>query len=132
MILERVWEVLENGEWESRQALREASGVEYHILDRIINFLVRWNFVDIERVPELLVRRKAGMISPVEAFNVLRVTAVSSPVPSGRHRLAERVACRICGARSFNFTSRNQVECIQCHEKQWFTLETNKPLIEQK
>jgi hypothetical protein len=126
MTLEIVWRVLEDGEWGSRQTLREASGLDYAILDRMIQFLQRWKFVDTQRSPEVLVRRKAGAISPVETIKALRTITRSSPVPIGRRRLAQRVACRICGGRDFNFTGRNQVECVQCHETEWFTIESHK------
>ena len=127
MTLETVWRILENGRWEPRAALKEASGVDDETLTNIINFLNRWNFVDIERSPEILVRRKPGAISPVETLQLLRqITDRASP-PTPGHRFAERVACRVCEGRNLSFIGINEVECNQCHEKQWYAVETPDP-----
>jgi len=132
MTLEGVWEVLENGRWESKQALREASGVDDNTLSRIINFLDRWDFVEIQRTPDLLVRRRPGAISPVETFNLLRSINGGLSVPSRHRRLAERVACRVCGGRNLTLVNANEVECVRCHEKQWFALEIGEPLTDRE
>lgn len=128
MTLEGVWEVLENGRWESKEALGEASGVDENTLIRIINFLDRWDFVEIQRTPELLVRRRPGALSPVETFNLVRAVNGRLSVPSRHRRLAERVACCVCGERNLSQVSGNEVECSRCHEKQWFALEIGEPL----
>jgi len=67
MILESVWSVLPEGRWESAKALEEASGLDEGTLKRVVDFLVRWEFVESKHFPELQIRRKAGTISPVEA-----------------------------------------------------------------
>jgi len=132
MTLESVWAILENGEWESKQALREASGDDEDTLSRIINFLHRWNFVDIQNSPNLLVRRKPGTISPLETFDLLRAITNHPSPSSTRRKLAERVACRVCGERNLRFIGANEVECARCHEKQWFALETKEPFTQHK
>ena len=123
--LERVWRLLEDGEWGSKQTLSEASGLDYETLDPIIQFLTNWEFVDVERSPELLVRRRASVESPMEVAKTLQALALSEDEPSNQRRVAERVACRVCGGRDLKFTDRNQVECTQCHETQWHTIQTN-------
>jgi hypothetical protein len=127
MNLESVWTVLENGSWESKQALGEASGLDEDELTRIIAFLDRWNFVDVQTSPEQLVRRRPGAVSPVETFQVLRAIS-AEPVPSTRHRLAERVACYACAGRDLSFVRRNMVECVRCHKKQWYAIEIDETL----
>jgi hypothetical protein len=125
--LETVWRILENGEWEPKATLKEASGVDDETLTNIINFLNRWNFVDIEQSPEMLIRRKPGAISPVETLSLLRqITDHLSPPTTGR-RFAERVACRVCDGRDLSFIGANEVECNQCHEKQWYAAEKPDP-----
>ncbi|MGA2784402.1 MAG: hypothetical protein ABSF09_06865 [Candidatus Bathyarchaeia archaeon] len=123
MTLEGVWEVLRNGQWESKRTLSWASGMDDTRLGRIIDFLERWHFTETRNAPDLQVRRKPGAISPVEVITLLRSIAKQSPWIRRRLRLAERVACRACGGRNFNFLGNNQVECPRCHEKQWYTIE---------
>ncbi len=126
MFLEAVWSVLPEGKWESAKALEEASGLDEGTLKRIVDFLVRWDFVESRQFPELQVRRKAGTISPVEVVSLLRSVATGQPgllIPTGGVRLAERVACRACGGRTLSFLGENEVECAGCHEKQWYALE---------
>ena len=120
--LKSVWHSLEGGKWKSEAALRQACGADDDTLTRIINFLARWQFVDIKPSPELLVRRKPGSISPLETFEILRRLASGSPPPTTRPRIAERVACRRCGSPELRFLGVNEVECTRCHEKQWYTI----------
>jgi hypothetical protein len=122
MTLEVVWQILEDGRWESKEALRKASGLDDDTLTTIINFLNRWNFVDVERSPELLVRRKPTSISPIETLELLREITTPSQVQSN-NLLAERLACRVCSGRDLSFIGINEVECNQCHEKQWYAME---------
>jgi hypothetical protein len=126
MTLERVWEVLRDGRWESKRTLSSASGVDDARLDRIINFLERWHFTETRKAPDLQVRRIPGMNSPVKVITLLRSLANQSPFKPGRFRLAERVNCRACGARNFNHLDENEVECTRCHEKQWYTIEIKR------
>jgi hypothetical protein len=126
MFLEAVWSALPEGKWESAKALGETSGLDEGTLKRIVDFLVRWDFVESRHFPELQVKRKVGRISPVEVVSLLRSVTSSQPgllIPSGRVRLAERVACRACGGRTLSFLGENEVECVRCHEKQWYALE---------
>ena len=129
MTLESVWEVLENGKWKSKQALKEASGVDDTTLGLIVSFLDRWNFVDIRRSPELLIRRKRGVVSPVKTFDLLSVISAGQSIPITRRRLAERVACHVCNGRALNLVGVNEVECARCHEKQWYAIETGETII---
>lgn len=129
MFLEAVWSVLPEGRWESAKALEEASGLDEATLRRYVDFLVRWDFVETRHFLELQVRRKAGTISPVEVVSLLRSVTTSQPgllIPSGRVRLAERIACRACGNRTLSFLSENEVECTRCHERQWFAIEVGE------
>jgi len=128
MTLETVWRTLENGKWEPKSALLEASGVDDETLTNVINFLARWNFVEVERSSELLIRRKRGAISPVETLEVLSGIADGESISKTRRTLAERLACRVCDGRELNFVGENEVECNECHEKQWYSLETPEPL----
>ena len=122
---QNVWDLLENYQWRSKQTLSEASSVDIDTLDRLINFLDRWGFVEIRRTPELLVRRGPGAVSVVETFNLL--CSINRGLPdSGRRRVAERVACRVCGGRNLSSVGENLVECMECHEKQWFAVEVDE------
>ena len=116
--LETVWDKLKENEWESRTELAAACGEDTASLTRIISFLDRWGFVDVEDWPELRVKRKSNAISPMETFQLFREL-----VPTNFERvIAERIACRSCGGRKLRFIQRNQVECATCKEKQWYTV----------
>lgn len=125
MTLEEVWKVLGNGQWESTRTLSWASGLDDARIGRIINFLDRWDFAETRNAPDLQVRQKPGATSPVEVISQLRAIANQSQLHR-RLKLAERVACRECGERKFNFLGNNQVECVRCHEKQWYSIELNE------
>jgi Zn finger protein HypA/HybF involved in hydrogenase expression len=126
--LENVWEILEDGRWESKVTLEKISGIDDGSLNRIISFLNRWNFIEIKRTTELLVRRKPGTASPVQVFQLLSSIGSEQVTTEKRHMLAERVACRSCGGRQLEPIEDNEVECVTCHEKQWYTLEVDKSL----
>lgn len=105
--------------------LCELSSVDDDTLDLLVNFLDRWGFVEVRRTAELLVRRKPGAVSVVETFNLL--CSINRGLPdSGKRRVAERVACRVCGGRNLNVVGANLVECTGCHEKQWFAVEVSE------
>jgi len=123
MTLQAVWQALRDGGWASKQSLREASGVDDITINQIISFLDRWDFIDILQSPELLIRRKPGAISPQETFALLTEMATTSQLTK-RPKLAERVACRLCNGRKLSFVGKNEVECNQCHEKQWYAIES--------
>ncbi len=126
VFLETVWAAVPEERWESAETLGRTSGVDADTLKRVVDFLVRWDFVETERFPELRIRRKAGALSPVEVVGLLRTVTSTQPTPlkqNGRARLAERVACRTCGNRNLTFLTENEVECTKCHERQWFAIE---------
>ncbi len=126
MFLETVWAALPEERWETAEALERTSGVDEDTLKRVVNFLVRWDFVETRRFPDLRIRRKAGALSPVEVVGLLGAVTSTKPIQleqNGRARLAERVACIACGNRNLIFLTENEVECTKCHEKQWFAIE---------
>jgi hypothetical protein len=127
MFLETVWSAIPELEWETPEALKKTSGLDEGTLRRTVDFLVRWEFVEVRQYPGLQIRRKPGAVSPVEIVNVLRsIGDAESSTPSGRVRIATRVACRACGHRKLTLSGHNEVECATCHEKQWFALEVDK------
>jgi Zn finger protein HypA/HybF involved in hydrogenase expression len=118
-----VWDKLKDGEWESKTELEAACGDDLGSLTRIINFLERWDFVDVQKWPELRVRRKSNAFSPMETFELFRELA-----PAKIERvIAKRIACRNCGGRELKFVERNEVQCTTCREKQWYTLGREDP-----
>ena len=130
MTLEGVWEVLEDGQWESKTELGAASGVDENTLNSLINFLDRWNFIEVRRDPELQVRRRpSAALSPLDVIQILHSIANEPADPRTGRTIAERVACRSCGGSQLELTGENEVKCTTCHEKQWYKLEhRNTPL----
>jgi hypothetical protein len=127
LLLEAVWSAIPELEWETPEGLEKTSGVDEGTLKRIIEFLVRWDFVEVRLSPNLQVRRKAGAISPVEIASSLRIVSeIEKATPSGRVRIATRIACRACGGRTLSFSGPNQVQCAYCYEKQWHAIEIDK------
>lgn len=130
MSVDAVWRSLPELGWATTKSIREASGIDEHRLNAILNFLIRWKFVETRANPTFSVRRKAGARSPVVAFGVLRTFTDIETSLGNRQRqvnLAERVACRECGGRSFKFLKQNLVECNQCHERQWYAIKVGTP-----
>ena len=130
MFLEAVWSAIPELEWETPEALKKTSGLDEGTLKRTVDFLVRWEFVEVRQYPGLQIRRKPGAVSPVEIVSLLR--SIGDPKPltqNGRVRIATRVACRACGRRNLTFSGKNEVECATCHEKQWLTLEIDKAAL---
>ena len=124
-----VWDALEEGTWMSPDVLRQASGVESERLNRIVNLLHRLRFVEIEMFPELRIRRKEGVMSPIPVFQLLRELANKEYDPAVCERprgIAKRVACRSCGGRRLKDAGENEVECLSCHERQWLRIEINQ------
>lgn len=124
MLLENVWSALSVDGWKSAETVQERAGIDADTFRRVIGFLVRWNFIETRKSPSLQVRRRSGTISPVDVASLLQsVTGQPGLSPTKMQgNLAERVACRACGGRSFSFLGENQVECKGCGEKQWFTI----------
>jgi hypothetical protein len=127
MFLETVWSAIPELEWETPEALKKTSGLDEGTLKRTVDFLVRWEFVEVRQYPGTQIRRKPGALSPVEIASALRSIGDAKPqTTSGRVRIATRVACRACGHRNLTLSGNNEVECATCHEKQWFALEIDK------
>jgi len=129
MFLESVWSAIPELEWESQETLKQTSGLDEGTLKQTVEFLARWEFVEIRQYPDVQIRRKPGALSPVQTVTLLRsIDEPKSPEPSDGVRIATRIACRVCGCRNLTLTGHNEVECETCHEKQWFSLDrkTNK------
>jgi len=126
MFLETVWDALPEKRWASTEALEKTSGVDSATLRRVVDFLVRWDFAETTKFPEPRIRRKAGALSPVEVLSLLRTVNRTQPTPRTQPphaRIAERVACRACGNTNLIPSTRNEVKCTKCNEKQWFAIE---------
>ena len=123
MTLEGVWGALKDGRWESKTELGAASGVDVNTLTPMIDFLDRWNFIEVRRSPELQVRRRYTIISPIETYQLLQSIATQPAASRKVQTIAERVACRSCGARQLKLSGQNEVKCTKCHERQWYKLE---------
>ena len=134
MLLEAVWLAIPELEWETPEALGKACGINEETLKQAVEFLIRWDFVEVRKYPYLQVRRRAGTISPVELGNLLRcsVSETETATLSGRVRVATRVACRTCGCRSLAFSGPFEVECANCHDRQWYAIDKSQKLKERK
>lgn len=126
MILDATWSAVPEGRWISRRALKEATGTDDVTLTRVINFLTSWDLIESRTSPEVQLRRKEGAIDPVKAVDQLQEIIANGPsriVTSGRRRIAERLACRICEGESLDYVGGNMVECHRCHERQWYAID---------
>lgn len=127
MLLETVWSAIPELEWQTPEGLEKTSGLDEGTLKRAVDFLVRWEFVEVKTYPELQVRRKPGAVSPIEIANLLRsVSETETATQNGRVRVATRVACRTCASRTLSLSGPNEVQCANCHEKQWHAIEIDK------
>ena len=127
LFLETVWSAIPELEWETPEAIKKTSGLDEGTLRQAVDFLVRWEFVEVKQYPGMQIRRKPGAVSPVEVVSVLRrIGEVKPPTPRGRVRIATRVACWACGQSNLTLSGQNEVECKNCHEKQWFAIEIDK------
>ena len=122
MTLEEVWQILEDGRWASKRTLKEACGLDEGTTDQIIKFLNRWAFIEVQSSPELRLRRRTGVISPLETFDLLSMINQNPSIM--HHKIAERVACRVCSGTKLDFIGANEVECGQCNERQWDAIES--------
>jgi hypothetical protein len=132
VFIELVWSALCEDQWLSVNELKAVSGADENTLIRIVDFLSRWNFVEVRRSPKVLVRRRTGVISPTQVVGLLRAIGGTSEtatvtIPTRGSRLAERVACQLCGGRSFRVVGENEVECTGCHEEQWYAIDIPDP-----
>jgi hypothetical protein len=130
MSLDAIWGSLPDVGWVATENIREATGLDEDRFNVFLNFLIRWKFVEAKTEPEYCVRRKTGVVSPMDVVQVLRTftdAETGFQVSEERFRVAERVACRLCGHRDFRFLEQNLVECQRCHERQWYRLEFEKP-----
>lgn len=130
LFLDGVWSALSEDRWLSAGELKAASGADDHTLTRVVEFLARWDFAEVRRFPTLQVKRKPGAMSPMDVVQVLQA-AEENPqrkpaAPDRMFRLAERVACRVCGGRSLRAVGGNEVECTTCGERQWFAIKMNR------
>ena len=123
MTLERVWEALREDEWESKGELQAASGVDADTLTRMINFLARWDCIEIRNGSELQARRKSNVVPPLETFQLLCSITRQPTTPARAHVIAERVACYKCGGQQLRLVGRNEVECRLCSKRQWRVIE---------
>ena len=139
MSLDAIWRSLPNAGWVATENIRKAAGLDEDRFNATLNFLIRWRFVETKTKPEFSVRRKAGVISPMDVVGVLRTftdaetgSASGFEVSERRYAVAERVACRLCGNRDFHFLEQNLVECRRCHDRQWYRIELEKARPHQK
>jgi hypothetical protein len=130
MLLETVWSRLSEDRWLEAGELKAASGADENTLMRVVEFLVRWNFAEVRKEPNLQVKRRPGAISPTDVVRVLRAAQETPELKlaasNGVFRLAERFACRMCGGGRLRVTGRNEVECKRCHERQWYAIDVNR------
>jgi hypothetical protein len=125
MLLQDLWTALSERKWQSYHVLGRITGLDKDSLNYAINFLVRWNFAESRRFPELCIRRKPGAVSPPEMVALLHTLTRGGRAKTSFGQvdiLAERVACRNCGGHEFIRLKGNKVECTRCAEQQWFAI----------
>jgi len=125
-LLEVVWSKLSERRWRALGNLMESTGAEAGKLMRIIDFLVCWEFAEVRHSPNLEIRRKPGNLPPVDVIEILDVGLEGALTARKRSvRLAERISCRICGCRQFLRVDVNEVECLKCQDRQWYSIEVS-------
>jgi hypothetical protein len=123
-LLEVVWSSLSERRWRPFRELEKSVSPDAVRLMHIIDFLVFWEFAEARYSPALEVRRKPGALPPVDVVELLGVSKDGALTARKRgFRLAERVACRLCGWKTLQRVGLNEVECVRCHERQWYTIE---------
>jgi len=123
-LLEVVWSRLSERRWRPLRDLEESTGADSSKLMRIIDFLVSWEFAEVRHSPNPQIRRRAGSLPPVDVVELLDVGLDGTL--TGRKRsikVAERVSCSICGGNRLRRVDINEVECVYCHERQWYSIE---------
>lgn len=132
-LLEVVWSKLSERRWRPLKELEASTGADSGKLLRIIDFLVCWEFAEVRHSPAPQIRRKPGVLPPVDLIEILDVG--TDGVLTVRKRslsLAERVACRICGFEELRRVGVNEVECVKCHERQWYSIEISDHFYEER
>ena len=112
--------------WRRLGDLEESTGAEPGKLMRIIDFLVSWEFAEVRHSPSPQIRRKPGSLPPVDVIEILDVGFEGAFTAQKRSvRLAERLSCRVCGWKQLLRVDVNEVECLKCHERQWYSIEVS-------
>jgi hypothetical protein len=132
-LLEVVWSKLSEHRWRPIKELEASTGADSGKLMRIIDFLVCWEFAEVRDVQPPEVRRKSGSMPPVDVVEILDVGLDGALTGRKRSlRVAERVACRVCGWKQLRRVSVNEVECAKCHERQWYAVEISEHYYEKR
>ena len=123
-LLEVVWSRLPERRWRPLKELEESTGADLGKLMRIIDFLVCWEFAELRHSPDPQVRRRPGVLPPIDVVEIIDVGLDGAlTVWKRSDRVAERVACRVCGWKRLRRIGVNEVECVKCHERQWYSIE---------
>ena len=126
-MLEIVWSKLSERRWRPLKELEVCTGADSGRLMRIIDFLVSWEFAEVRHSSNLQIRRRRGILPPVDVVELLDVGFDGALTARKRNfRVAERVACRVCGFQKLRRVGVNEVECVKCHERQWNSIEISE------
>lgn len=132
-MLEVVWSKLSEHRWRPIRDLETCTGADSGRLTRIIDFLVCWEFAEVRHSPTLQIRRKPGTLPPVDVVEILGVDLDGALTARKRSlRLAERVACCVCGFEKLRRVDVNEVECEKCNERQWYSIEISERRYEKR
>ena len=132
-MLEVVWSRLSERRWRPLKELEECTGADSGRLMRIVDFLVSWEFAEVRHSANPQIRRKPGTLPPVDVVELLDVGLEGALTAWKRSfRVAERVACRVCGFGELRRVGVNEVECVKCHERQWYSIEISEHAYEKQ
>lgn len=132
-LLEVVWSKLSEHRWRPIKQLEASTGADPVKLTQIIDFLVCWEFAEVRHSKGPEVRRKPGTLPPVDVVEILGVGLDGALTARKRClTLAERVACRVCGFGKLRRVDVNEVECVKCHERQWYSIEISAGAYEKR
>ena len=130
-LLEVIWSKLSEHRWRPIKELGASTGADLSKLTQVIDFLVCWEFAEIRHAEAPEVRRKPGTLPPVDMVEILDIGLDGALTARQRSlRLAERIACHICGWKQLRRTGLNEVECVKCHERQWYSIEVSEHYCE--